>query len=325
MHNVAARIITGDCIDELRQFESGYFDLIVTSPPYADQRKATYGGIKAEAYNSWFLQRSAEFLRVLKPTGTFILNIKEKVQDGERHTYVLELILSLRKQGWLWTEEFIWHKKNCHPGKWPNRFRDAWERCLQFNKSRNFDMYQEQVMVPMGDWAKRRLKKLGQNDVVRLNSRVGSGFGKNIAHWLGRDLAYHDNVLHFATECSNKNHSAAFPEALPDWFIRLFTKPGDWVLDPFTGSGTTNTAALHLARNSVGIEKSPEYAQLAKQSLERISTQVIGENRYGPVDTDNRDYTICEQTYPGFSRRTIKQHSNHKITPGVGTQKSLFA
>ena len=68
--------------------------------------------------------RSEQFLRVLKPTGSFVLNIKEKAENGERHVYVLELILALRKQGWLWTEEYIWHKRNCHPGKWPNRFRD---------------------------------------------------------------------------------------------------------------------------------------------------------------------------------------------------------
>jgi DNA modification methylase len=78
----------------------------------------------------WFIPRSRQFLRALKPSGTFILNIKEKAENGERHTFVLELILALRKQGWLWTEEFIWHKRNCYPGKWPNRFRDAWERCF---------------------------------------------------------------------------------------------------------------------------------------------------------------------------------------------------
>ena len=72
--------------------------------------------------------------------------------DDERSTYVLELILAMRKQGWFWTEEFIWHKKNCYPGKWPNRFRDAWERLLQFNKTRQFAMYQKAVMVPMGEW-----------------------------------------------------------------------------------------------------------------------------------------------------------------------------
>ena len=243
------------------------FDLIVTSPPYADKRKNTYGGVAPEKYVEWFLPRSKEFLRVLKPTGTFILNIKEKAENGERHTFVLELILALRKQGWLWTEEFIWHKKNCYPGKWPNRFRDAWERCLQFNKTRHFKMNQEAVMVPMGDWADARLKSLGKNDVVRFDSQVASGFGKNIANWIGRDKAYPTNVLHLATECGNKSHSAAFPEALPEWFIKLFTNEEDFVLDPFVGSGTTCVVAQRLRRNSVGIELKSEYCELAEEQV----------------------------------------------------------
>jgi DNA modification methylase len=175
--------------------------------------------------------------------------------------------LALRNQGWLWTEEFIWHKRNCYPGKWPNRFRDAWERCLQFNKERHFKMFQESVMVPMGDWADNRLKNLGKNDVVRFNSVVGSGFGKNISNWIGRDMAYPANVLHLATETGNKNHSATFPKSLPEWFIKLFTEEGDWVLDPFVGSGTTCEAALELKRNSVGIDILPEYVELAREKV----------------------------------------------------------
>ena len=175
--------------------------------------------------------------RVLRPDGAFILNIKEKAVRGERHTYVLELILAMRQAGWLWTEEFIWHKKNSYPGKWPNRFRDSWERLLQFNKQRKFAMYQDAVMVPVGDWADGRLRKLSETDQIRDESRVQSGFGKNISNWVGRKLAYPSNVLHLATECSNRSHSAAFPETLPDWFIRLFTAEGDVVLDPFAGSG----------------------------------------------------------------------------------------
>ncbi|PIP37412.1 MAG: site-specific DNA-methyltransferase, partial [Desulfobacterales bacterium CG23_combo_of_CG06-09_8_20_14_all_51_8] len=155
------------------------------------------------------------------------LNIKEGVSEGQRETYVLELILEMKKQGWLWTEEYIWHKRNSYPGKWPNRFRDAWEHCLQFNKQRKFSMYQESVMVPMGEWAKARLKNLSETDKRRDESRVGSGFGKRISNWVGRRMAYPDNVLHLATESANKNHSAAFPTALPEWFIKLFTKPGD--------------------------------------------------------------------------------------------------
>lgn len=128
------KIILGDCLDILQSIPSNIVDLIVTSPPYADSRKNTYGGVHPDKYVEWFLPISQELKRVLKEDGTFILNIKERVVNSERHTYVLELILEMKKQGWLWTEEFMWHKRNCFPGKWSNRFRDAWERCLLFHK-----------------------------------------------------------------------------------------------------------------------------------------------------------------------------------------------
>lgn len=92
------QIICGDCATELRQLPDNSIDLIFTSPPYADQRRNTYGGIKPADYVDWFLPKSEEFLRVLKPTGTFILNIKERVVKGERSTYVIELILRMREQ-----------------------------------------------------------------------------------------------------------------------------------------------------------------------------------------------------------------------------------
>jgi site-specific DNA-methyltransferase (adenine-specific) len=263
-------IILGDCIDVIKTLADDSIDLIITSPPYADQRATTYGGISPDNYVQWFEPISKELLRILQPTGTFILNIKEKVVDGERHTYVLELIQAMRRQGWLWTEEFIWHKKNCHPGKWPNRFRDAWERLLQFNKTKKFNMYQDEVMVPVGDWAKSRLKNLSETDKRRDNSKVGSGFGKNISNWIGRDRVYPTNVLHLASECSNKQHSAVFPKELPEWFIKLFTKQGDWILDPFIGSGTTCMVAKELWRNSVGIEVKEEYYHLAKSNIDSV-------------------------------------------------------
>lgn len=257
----------GDCLKVLSEIPDNQFDLIVTSPPYADSRAKTYGGIKPDKYVEWFLPRTKEMLRVLKPTGTFILNIKEKAINGERHTYVLKLILEMKEQGWLWTEEFIWHKKNCYPGKWPNRFRDAWERCLQFNKNKKFNMYQEAVMVPVGDWADARLKNLSATDKTRDESKAQSGFGKNVSNWQGRDKVYPTNVLHLATECQNKNHSAAFPKTLPEWFIKLFTQERDWVLDPFVGSGTTCQVALEMGRNSMGIEILPENYKLAKKNI----------------------------------------------------------
>lgn len=264
---ITTNIYLGDSKNELKKISDNVVDLIVTSPPYADQRKDTYGGIQHDKYVEWFLPISEQLYRVLKPTGTFILNIKEKVVNGERSTYVMELIIAMRKQGWLWTEEFIWHKKNSYPGKWPNRFRDSWERLLQFNKSKRFNMYQEEVMVPMGDWAKTRLKKLSETDKTRDVSKVGSGFGKNISNWLERDKAFPTNVLHLATECNNKNHSAAFPEELPEWFIKLFTKKNDIVLDPFMGSGTTLTVAKRMQRNSIGIDIVQDYYNLVEKQI----------------------------------------------------------
>jgi len=264
---LSSAIHLGDCLDILRDYPDQCIDLIVTSPPYADQRTSTYGGIKPDDYVTWFLPRAEQFFRVLKPDGSFVLNIKEKAVNGERHTYVLELILALRQQGWLWTEEYIWHKKNCYPGKWPNRFRDAWERCLHFTRNRQFKMNQEAVMVPMGDWASTRLKSLGKNDVVRYESQVGNAFAKNIANWRQRTMAYPSNVLHLATETGNKNHSAAYPLALPQWFIKLFTNPGDVVLDPFVGSGTTIQAATELDRIAIGIDISPEFVEMCNEQL----------------------------------------------------------
>jgi DNA modification methylase len=266
-------IICGDALQVLRTFPDEFVDLIVTSPPYADKRKNSYGGIHPDRYVQWFLPIALELKRVLKPSGTFILNIKEGVSDGERETYVLELILEMRKQGWLWTEEYIWHKRNSYPGKWPNRFRDAWEHCLQFNKQRKFSMYQESVMVPMGDWAKTRLRNLSETDKRRDESKVGSGFGKNISNWLGRKMAYPNNVLHLATESGNKNHSAAFPVALPKWFIKLFTKPGDVVLDPFLGSGTAAVAAKHLGRRYIGIELRKDFCAQAEKRVKHEPPQ----------------------------------------------------
>ncbi|KUG25103.1 dna modification methylase [hydrocarbon metagenome] len=261
------KIYLGDARNILKKFESNSIDLIFTSPPYADSRKNTYGGIHPDKYVEWFLPFSEELFRVLKPTGTFVLNIKEKVVNGERHTYVMDLIKEMRIQGWLWTEEFIWHKKNSYPGKWPNRFRDSWERLLQFNKEKKFNMYQENVMIPVGDWAKSRLKNLSEIDKSRDNARNGSGFGKNVSNWLGRELVYPTNVLHLATECNNKNHSAAFPDELPEWFIKLFTKENDLVLDPFMGSGTTVIVANKMGRVGVGIEIVEDYFKLAEEEL----------------------------------------------------------
>ena len=264
------RILHGDCSGLISSGEvkPGSVSLIVTSPPYADQRKNNYGGIHPNDYVEWFLPKAQAFQKCLKPDGSFVLNIKEKAVNGERHTYVIELILALKKQGWLWTDEYCWHKKNCYPGKWPNRFRDSWERLLHFTVNKRFKMRQEAVMVPMGNWKDSRLRNLSETDRTRDESKTGNGFGKKVENWIGRDMAYPTNVLHLSTECGYKGHPAAFPTSLPSWFIRLFTDPGDVVLDPFAGSGSTLIAARELDRCGIGIDMSKEYCEVMRERLE---------------------------------------------------------
>jgi site-specific DNA-methyltransferase (adenine-specific) len=90
-------------------------------------------------------------------------------------------------------------------------------------------------------------------------------------------MAYPSNVLLLATETGNRNQSATFPLALPEWFIKLFTKEDDWVLDPFVGCGTTCEAAQKLKRNSVGIDILPDYVRLAKQKIIELDMLLLEE------------------------------------------------
>lgn len=261
---LAADVYHGDCLDVLAdgRIAPRSVNLIVTSPPYADQRAGNYGGIPADDYVDWFLPRTESLKRCLANDGSFVLNIKEKAAGGEKHPYVYDLVLAMRReQGWRLVDEYCWHKKNCYPGKWPNRFRDSWERLYHFTTSPKFKMRQESVMVPMGDWKESRLRNLSKTDRLRDESKHANGFGKKVDNWIGREMAYPTNVLHMATECGFKGHPAAFPKALPTWFVRLFTDPGDTVLDPFAGSGTTLLAALELGRRAVAIDTDKRYCE----------------------------------------------------------------
>jgi DNA modification methylase len=275
------KIYHNDCLDQINKFPDNCIDLIVTSPPYAGKRGMINNHsnmIPIKKYVEWFSPISLELLRILKPTGSFVLNIKEPATGGERSTYIIELILIMKEQGWYWTEEYVWHKTTSFPGKWSNRFRDGWERCLHFTKEKKFKMNQDAVKVPIGEWSKTRLMKnngtekrkiteMSKDDRKRRRSKSGSGLERQVANWLDRDEVFPDNVLQFAPIVNNKKkHSAAFPDELPEWFIKLFTDPGDLVLDPFIGSGTTAVTAIKLKRHYIGIEKQKKYWNLAKKN-----------------------------------------------------------
>jgi len=270
---------------DLKKFPDKSVNLVVTSPPYADKRKKSYKGVPSTKYVEWFLPITEQLKRVLKDNGSFILNIKEHPSNGERETYVLELILAMKKQGWLWIEEYCWYKKNSFPGKWPNRFRDSWERCLHFAKQKKFKMIQDAVKVPIGDWATKRFKSMNENDFVRHVSKNNSHLARNVSNWLNKKKVFPHNVLVFdeehrlylgnvvetAVDVSNKNHSAIFPIELPTWFIKLFTSEGDIVVDPFLGSGTTAVAAILHGRKYIGIELKKEYFDEATKNINDVN------------------------------------------------------
>ena len=159
-------------------------------------------------------------------------------------------------------------------------------------------MYQEAVMVPMGEWKHSRLQNLSETDCVRDPSRVGSGFGKKILNWVGRENAYPTNVLHMATECGNKGHAATFPVSLPAWFIKLFTQPGGMVLDPFIGSGTTAIAAKRLDRHYIGIDTNPAFCSIAEERLRKCPNE---ENRNSSIGRERtgRNVTKCTENSAG--------------------------
>ena len=179
------RVWHDDCLNTMRNLPDASVDLIVTSPPYADQRKHTYGGIDPDEYVAWFAPRAVEMRRILTPTGSFVLNIKEKVVDCQRHPYVLELILHLtRETGFLWIEEYLWHKTTAMPGKWRHRFRDQWERLLHFTVSKDFKMTQDAVMVPVSDASRKEAERYRAKG--RSENQTGSGFGRHREAWKDR-------------------------------------------------------------------------------------------------------------------------------------------
>lgn len=287
MKKTTDKLYIGDSsllLADKRRFKDNSIDFIITSPPYADKRKNSYASIHPDKYVEWFMPIAKELHRILKNDGSFILNIKEHARNGEKDTYVLELILEMKKQGWYWIEEYCWYKKNAFPGKWPNRFRDAWERCLHFTKNKEFVMYQDAVKVPMGTWAEKRFKSMSDKDFMRHVSSTNGSLGRNVSNWINRKEAYpHNvlvfeeehyisNVLEFATVCYNKDHSAAFPMELPTWFINLFTKQGDVVLDPFLGSGTTALVSSALDRRCIGIDIDEEYIRQVKETLNELKS-----------------------------------------------------
>jgi len=258
-------IYAADVRSMLGMLDDDSVDLVVTSPPYAERRKKAYGGIPADKYVEWFLPISAELRRVLKPTGSFVLNIKESVSDGERQIYVYELVLALRQQRWLFVDEMIWQKTNPFPTGNKNRLKDGFERCYHFAKTKKFKFFPDVVRTKStSKWAgdNERRKNKGAH-------RTTNGSGMNMSRRITGDLVRPSNVVTMPSSSINIKHPAVFPVELPEFFVKLMTEKGDVVLDPFMGSGSTAIAARGLSRRYVGLELSEEYLELSAKRLAR--------------------------------------------------------
>jgi site-specific DNA-methyltransferase (adenine-specific) len=265
-------IYLGDSREVLKEFPDGYFNLIVTSPPYADARHKHYDSISPEEYPDFILSFHDQLWRVLGDDGSFVLNVKDRVVNGTRHRFVWHTVEALSEKGWLCIDDYVWVKPNAMPGYWPNRLRDEWEYCFHMTKQPKFAMYQDSVGQPIGDWAPKRLEKLTGKSNGRHNSENDSGFGRDLRKWVGKDKVLPGNTVKVALVGKNMGHPAAYPVGLPEFFIKLFTKTGDNVLDPFAGSGSTGLAAELLHRNVVLIDNKEEYFETMKSRLDKKGT-----------------------------------------------------
>jgi len=262
-------LVVGDCLAALRGLPSDSLDLVITSPPYDGQPKYRNGETYDRAwFEGFFLAVTQEILRALKPHGSFILNYRSKRHRDERGTIQYELVFWLRKQGFLFCEDFVWGKPSPPPGRFNRFLKDAVEYCFQFAKTRNWQFFPEQVLSPARWDAKdrERRKKLAHN-YLRVNAPSGQGRKRVQA---GPDMVRPSTLLYFEPEFlpNPTRHPARFPIHLPNLFIKLLTKPGQLVCDPFGGTCTTAVSAEHLGRRWFVTEIDGRYTSILKSRMQ---------------------------------------------------------
>lgn len=248
-------IVNQDCLEFMKTLPESCIDLIVTSPPYAMQRKEAYGGIPEDQYPEWFAGIGKEIQRILKPTGSFVLNIKEHCTDGRKSPYVFKTVLLL-SDILMWNDTYIWYKPNPFPIGTRKRLKDGFEYCFLFTKSKEYKFNIKNVMVK------------SKYHVLRKGRNLKTGHVGFKDAFLDDEYARPSNVLEIKLgQTNNQIHPAVFPEKLPEFFIKLLTDENDIVYDPFTGSGTSLLVAKHLNRHFLGTEIVKEYYELAENRI----------------------------------------------------------
>jgi DNA modification methylase len=270
------RIICGDCRDATvvaRLFEGRKANVVVTSPPYATQREydpaSGFRPVAPDDYVDWFRDVAANIASVLASDGSYFLNIKEHAEDGQRHLYVKDLFIAHARQwGWRFVDEFCWRKTdNGVPGGWNNRFKNAWEPIAHFSRGESIKFHPFAVghrSEDCFDYSPDNPKSTSGSGLLGTGARGNAAGKADSRDEEGRHagIARPSNVIEAKTESSQGSHSAPFPRALPEFFIKAFSDPGDVIFDPFLGSGTTLVAAGALDRAGYGSEISPGYCDV---------------------------------------------------------------
>lgn len=260
-------IILGYSETELKKLPDNSVDLIITSPPYADRRKNTYGGIAEDKYVEWFKLIAIEIKRVLKPTGSFFLNIKPHTTKGERSLYVFELIFMLKKElGFLFVEEYCW-TKNAFPTGTHGRFKNGFEPVYHFTKDKVNQITFNPLACGTPMTTESKLRSFRKNCL----STNGSEMNVNRDNLKNIEIVRPSNVIN-VNNVTNQytikmKHSAVFPEKLVEFFVKSFSNENDIVLDPFAGSGTVGVVCKDLNRKFILIEKDENNIDLIKLRL----------------------------------------------------------
>lgn len=260
-----SRLYNEDCmrgINNLSESYGKFVDCAITSPPYAQQRKNQYGGVKEEDYPQWTLEWMSAVEKVLKEDGSVFINIRPHIKNGQISDYVLKTRLLLRENGWIENEELIWIKPDSPPLGSIHRPRRAWEHILWFSKT-----------------SKPFCRPKNNGNV---SSRVGFE-GDKFEH--GGDshihagqkpakvgISRHRDYIECGTGMVEKGYSnsAMFPPQVPEYLINLSCSEDGIVLDPFMGSGTTMRQAVRMNRGFVGFDTSDKDYDEAHNSLMEI-------------------------------------------------------
>ena len=282
--------ITGDCEEVMAKMPENSVDLIVTSPPYADQR--LYGTANSSArpndFIDWLWPKTLQMKRVLKEDGSLILNINDKVVDNFQHLYVYELIIKLCKEGgFKLVRDYIWHNPSSPPNIYSSgnhgRTKKSHEYCFWLVKGDSWYFNIDPIRKPYSADMERLLAGKGKGDRSE-NERPSTHSFDCQKVWTDNGGSDPGSVIEigntasndrFSVLCREKNieHPARFPEKLAEFFILAGSEPEDLVLDPFSGSGTTAVSACKNGRHWIGIEANVSYNELANERMIEATRQ----------------------------------------------------